>query len=363
MTGTVHAAVGLPDTPDDDGVAVIEVGAPGFQSGIYSGSDAELTAFIRGGKTFTWVRGESQRSSAYAQWTPRITKSGEYLIEAFIPGENATARRVRYHITGVVGADATTPVEVNQLNVSDDWARLGFFQLDGGHQFSGMVSLSNLVGAEATPDVKVAFGPIRWTRVERRGIQPGFADGFDSPVGTAAERRQPNDQWGPTTAHWNGEWVDANPFLNYYTLGYHTGVDLNLPRDMDKGAPCYSIADGVVTYAGPVFNNDGRPSGFGNLVIVKHDPYVTAEGEQIIAYSRYAHIKDWVVRVNQRVRRGDQLATIWNVGTKAYHLHFDISLSGVLQSRPNHWPGERRDEVIEHYVDPYTFIRANRPRE
>lgn len=360
-------AVGLPDSADDDGEAVILVGAPGYQEGIYAGASAELSHFIRGNYQCTWVKGERQKSSAYAQWLPRISKNGEYLIEAWIPGVNATTRRARYHITGVVGQDSTIVVEVNQLNFSDDWVRLGFFELDGAHQFSGMVALNNLVGTEANTDTRVAFGPIRWRRIERTGVQPGFCDGFDSPVGTQDERRLPNEQWGPRKANgpyqnWNGPWLDANPFLSLYFLGYHTGVDLNLPGDKDKGAPAYSIADGEVIYSGIARNRDGSVSGFGTLVIIKHDPYLSPEGKVIVAYSRYAHMKDLVVEKGQRVRRGDPVGTIWNKGTQAMHLHFDISTSGILETNPGHWPGNRKNEVEKHYVDPYDFIRAYRPR-
>jgi len=357
---TNTAAIGLPDTTDD-GEAIIEVGAPGYQEGIYEGSGAELTRFVRNGINCTWVKGEARRSTAYAQWVPRIGVSGDYLIEAWIPGINATAKRARYHITGVVGQDSTTLVELNQLNFSDEWVRLGIFELDGGHQFSGMVSLSNLVGSEVNPRTQVAFTPIRWRKIERTGITPGFADGFDSPVGTAQERALPNSAWGSDNKDWPGAWYDANPYLRYYFLGWHTGIDLNLPGDKDRGAPCYAIGDGEITYSGPIYLRDGRLSGFGNLVIIKHDPYRTITGEVITVYSRYAHIKNIVVQTGEKVRRGDHIATVWNVGTKAHHLHFDMSTTGIFATSPGHWPGERKDLVEKHYVDPFVFIRANRP--
>lgn len=352
--------VGASDTTDDDGVAEIAPDQPGYREGVYT--NGRLNIFEREGKKFTWSEGRTDRSTAYAQWLPRIGITGEYLIEAYIPGINATARRARYHITGVVGQAANMVVELNQLNFSDEWARLGFFELDGKHPMSGMVSMTNLVGAESNPAPQVCFGPLRWRRVERNALA-GFADGFDSPVGTADERREPNEKWGPTKTHWNGAWVDANPYLNYYFLGYHTGVDLNLPGDADRGAPAYAIADGTVTYSGEIFNRDGSPSGFGTLVIIRHDPYLSSERQQIVAYSRYGHMKDLLVKKGQRVKRGDKVGTIWNRGTQAHHLHFDISLTGVLETAPGHWPGEKRDDVLKHYVDPYIFIRANRPQE
>lgn len=346
--------ISLADTADDDGVAVINVGAPGYFEGVYEGTGAELVRFSRGDNACTWVKGELTRSTAYAQWVPRITRTGEYMIEAWIPGINATTRRARYHVHGVVGQDATVVVELNQLNYADEFARLGIFQLDGTHQFSGMVSLNNLVKGDTTDNPQVAFGPMRWRKIERTGgVQPGFADGFDSPVGTEVERR--SSKVPP------GDWYDANPYLNLYELGYHTGSDFNLPHDKDRGAPAYAIADGTVTYSGQAFNRDGSISGFGTLVVIKHDPYMTPDGQTITAYSRYGHMKDLVVKKGDRVRRGDRVGTIWNHGTRAHHLHFDISTTGILETQPTNWPGSKRHEVVKHYVDPIEFIKKYRP--
>lgn len=347
-------AVTLADTTDDDGIATIGVGDAGYFQGAYENTGAELVSFERNGMKFTWVKGDLTRSSAYAQWVPRITKTGEYLIEAFIPGINATTRRARYHITGVVGQDSTVVVELNQNAYSDEYARLGIFQLDGGQQFSGMVSLNNLLKGDTTDNPQVAFGAIRWRKIERTGgIEPGFCDGFDSPVGTPEERR--------TSKVPPGGWYDANPFLNLYSLGYHTGADFNMGGDKDRGAPAYAIADGTITYSGQAFNRDGSPSGFGTLIVIKHDPYRAPDGQVIVAYSRYAHMKDLIPKKGDRVKRGDKVGTIWNHGTQAHHLHFDISTTGMLESQPTNWPGSRRQDVVKHYVDPIQFISAHRP--
>lgn len=352
--GKVEAVVMVVDTTDDDGIAIIGVGEPGYYQGIYENTGAELVSFDRSSMKCTWVKGDLTRSTAYAQWVPKITITGEYLIEAWIPGINGTTRRARYHIHGVVGQDATVVVELNQNTYADEYARLGIFQLDGNHQFSGMVSLNNLLKGDTTTNPQVAFSAIRWRRIERSGgTLPGYCDGFDSPVGTEEERRSSKVP--------SGGWYDANPFLNLYSLGYHTGADFNMGRDKDRGAPAYAIADGTITFSGKAFNRDGSPSGFGTLVIIKHDPYMTPEGKTIVAYSRYAHMKDLVVSKGDRVRRGDKVGTIWNFGTAAHHLHFDISTTGILESQPGHWPGTRRQEVEKHYVDPIPFIAKYRP--
>jgi murein DD-endopeptidase MepM/ murein hydrolase activator NlpD len=62
------------------------------------------------------------------------------------------------------------------------------------------------------------------------------------------------------------------------------------------------------------------------------------------------------------VRRGDQIATIGNAfGQWAYHLHFDLSPTTILETQPQHWPGRNLAGVLSNYVDPRLFIEQNRP--
>jgi murein DD-endopeptidase MepM/ murein hydrolase activator NlpD len=68
------------------------------------------------------------------------------------------------------------------------------------------------------------------------------------------------------------------------------------------------------------------------------------------------------VRVGQRVRRGEQIATIGNAfGQWAYHLHFDLSPTTILETQPQHWPGKNLADLLRNYVDPRLFIEQNRP--
>lgn len=158
---------------------------------------------------------------------------------------------------------------------------------------------------------------------------------FTSPVGTAEERA--------SGVIWPGKWLDANPYLHHYEKGYHTGADLNLNSpvwDSDKRAPVYAIADGVVTCA-KKFNV------WGNVIVIEHGG----------VYARYAHVAAMLVLPGQVVKQGDQIATIGNAdGKQPYHLHFDICQTDILRAQPNHWPGQDRNAVIAHYLDPYIFL-------
>jgi murein DD-endopeptidase MepM/ murein hydrolase activator NlpD len=80
-------------------------------------------------------------------------------------------------------------------------------------------------------------------------------------------------------------------------------------------------------------------------------------------YSRYAHVESMIVQVGQRVRRGEQIARVGNAfGQWAYHLHFDLSPTTILETQPEHWPGRDLNGVLGNYVDPRDFISKNRPK-
>jgi len=137
---------------------------------------------------------------------------------------------------------------------------------------------------------------------------------------------------------------------------FHTGADLNLnkPRfNLDRGAPVYAMASGVVTWAAR-WGNVWR-----NIIIIEHDPM--PNGDRV--YTRYAHVENLLVGVGDRVRRGQQICSVGMSGGPGgnYHLHFDISYTDILKQKPGHWPGSKQNEVTQHYVDPRNFIATHRP--
>lgn len=79
------------------------------------------------------------------------------------------------------------------------------------------------------------------------------------------------------------------------------------------GEPIFAAADGSVVYAGSDLAN------FGNMIIVKHDDvFLTA----------YAHNAVMLVQENERVRQGQQIATMGSTGTDRVKLHFEIRRDG-----------------------------------
>ncbi len=91
---------------------------------------------------------------------------------------------------------------------------------------------------------------------------------------------------------------------------FHEGVDIAAPI----GAPIRAPADGVVVFV-------GRKPGYGKMVILDHGyGYSTA----------YGHCSKILVRIGQRVKRGQIIAKVGNTGrSTAPHLHYEVRVGKV----------------------------------
>jgi len=166
---------------------------------------------------------------------------------------------------------------------------------------------------------------------------------FQSPVGSPEEIE--------SGAIWPGRWYDANPYLSHYTLGYHTGADLNLnyPHwDADRHMNVFAMGKGRVTYA-QLYSRQY----WGNIIVIDHGMLENAP-----LFSRYGHVENLQVSEGDEVEAGQYIADVGNgEGLFPYHLHFDISRSSILADRPSHWPGSSIQLVRAHYVDPKLWLQ------
>ena len=90
---------------------------------------------------------------------------------------------------------------------------------------------------------------------------------------------------------------------------FHLGVDLA----GRSGMPVTSVASGIVTWS-------GRNQGYGNLIEISHgNGYVT----------RYAHNKENLVNVGERVEKGEMIAVMGSTGrSTGTHVHFEVVRNG-----------------------------------
>ncbi|NVK53223.1 MAG: M23 family metallopeptidase [Flavobacteriaceae bacterium] len=93
----------------------------------------------------------------------------------------------------------------------------------------------------------------------------------------------------------------------YKTRKFHWGMDFSAP----KGTPVYATGNGVVEKA------KRSRRGYGNQVKINHGfGYTTF----------YAHLDKFVVRRNQKVKRGDLIGYVGTSGTStAPHLHYEVT--------------------------------------
>jgi murein DD-endopeptidase MepM/ murein hydrolase activator NlpD len=348
-----------PDPGLSGQAAIVRPGDADYSDGAYEPlpPDRDWRAFEDIHRWPVKFKPTSHSQDVYASYKPRLPRAGRYIVETFIPHQNAEARSALYFVIHYLdGQRIEQKVSLDQSIYFNQWASLGVYDLDPGVADSGQVNQVDFSTEE--PSRSLVFSAVRWRPFVEEGRpsptpQPSGADGCDSPVGTESERR------GDKV--WPGEWTDATGFAKWYgdsagNGAFHTGADLNLnkPRfNLDRGAPVYAMASGTVTWAAR-WGNVWR-----NIIIIEHDPM--PNGDRV--YTRYAHVENLLVGVGDRVRRGQQICSVGMSGGPGgnYHLHFDISYTDILKQKPGHWPGSKQNEVMQHYVDPRNFIATHRP--
>ena len=106
----------------------------------------------------------------------------------------------------------------------------------------------------------------------------------------------------------SGFGMRQSPFTNERTM--HEGIDIAARI----GTPVYATAAGIVSQA-------QVENGYGKLVVIDHGyGYKTF----------YGHNSKLIVKVGQRVKRGDLIAASGNTGSSTgAHVHYEVRLNGV----------------------------------
>lgn len=101
-----------------------------------------------------------------------------------------------------------------------------------------------------------------------------------------------------------------------------------------KGTPIRAAQDGIVS----VVANGGKLfRGYGKIVILDH-------GKGL--WTLYSHCDTTLVKLGQRVKQGEYIATVGNTGrTTTYHLHFEVRVAGVKKDPLSYLPS--RPEMVK----------------
>ncbi len=92
------------------------------------------------------------------------------------------------------------------------------------------------------------------------------------------------------------------------------GTNKGVKYSGQSGQPIYAAADGEVKYSGSGLR------GYGNLLIIQHN------SKYLTAYGNNATI---MVKEGQKVKRGQQIATMGNTDATQTQLHFEVRENGT----------------------------------
>ena len=187
-----------------------------------------------------------------------------------------------------------------------------------GWDFKALAS-ANRIGAPYTifPGQEIRLDRLGSTTVANTTPRPApkpssGTSSTSKPAKPAAPAPAPKPAPSAPSGPINWQWPATGSILSHYSsnkVGHH-GVTIG----GREGDPVAAAADGVVVYRG------NGLTGYGNLLIIKHD-------ERWL--SAYAHNQSMLVSEGQKVRRGEKIATIGATGTFRTQLHFEIRRDGT----------------------------------
>ncbi|MEO8612165.1 MAG: M23 family metallopeptidase [Chloroflexota bacterium] len=98
--------------------------------------------------------------------------------------------------------------------------------------------------------------------------------------------------------------------LTQYFTGYHSGIDIGVPL----GTPVIATQSGIVTWA------DWNTFGYGNLVIIQSERYITY----------YAHNTSFNVKLGEHVSKGGLIAFSGSTGhSSGPHVHYETRIDDI----------------------------------
>ncbi len=235
-------------------------------------------------------------------------------------GRGAPAVRVRFPLEGF---ETLTSTLESSLNVNRSFV-LGHARLEDRSPIPlELISQYEILKLNIPLEVKKqAVQQLGFGEAEFLGINKNRA-AEDFKLAKIYGVRSPRAWTAPFAAPARGRVTSPFGTPRQYTPGtpisYHTGIDYGSP----KGTPIYAVNDGEVAFV-------GKYTVRGNITVLNHGLGV---------YTAYLHQSKVLVRVGQKVARGQKMGEVGTTGlSTAPHLHLEFRLRGVAVS-PLEWLG------------------------
>lgn len=240
--------------------------------------------------------------------------------KGFYKGDRYTVRKgdTMFLVAYISGMDVAELAAKN--NMSEPYnLRIGqVLKIDHGHATAELPPAGKVVtGTQKTPNVTYTPGP-NHTQYGSDGTITGPVKASASNTAAATQQSQKTaaaavtkqpSAVSPSIISWR--WPVSGKVIQGFSSsdGGNKGLDISGSR----GQAVNAAAAGRVVYAGNALR------GYGNLIIIKHnDDFLSA----------YAHNESILVKDQQQVSAGQQIAKMGSSGTNAVKLHFEIRFKG-----------------------------------
>ncbi|ATE62477.1 peptidase [Thauera sinica] len=241
---------------------------------------------------------------------PQAPAAGVHVVR---PGDTLLAIARQYGQTVASLAAWNGLTDPNQIHVGQS-LRVAPPGQDAGGEVATAIPVAPggvaVAPVPATPGDAAAVVPIKQTPIGGRQPYSDEAWAKLSPNGAAVQPATPAPAVVPP-AQGNGDWLW--PAKGKPIAGFNETTNKGVDIAGSLGDPVYASAAGKVVYAGSGLR------GYGKLVVIKHNQEYN---------SVYAHNQKLLVKEDDVVAKGQQIAELGNTEADRPKLHFEIRKQG-----------------------------------